>query len=109
MGLLQLVIVKDQFDVAFKRSLKIINYLVLSLLIFTGALKDTLDLQLVGPFEILAGAHRNSKNPQPNFHLHWRHFYDPPEFQTVLQGSEDSQHHMGYYRYGFPFTSVSKF
>ncbi|XP_078799939.1 histone PARylation factor 1-like [Oryzias latipes] len=63
-----------------------------------GALKEALDLQLVGPFEILAGAHRTSKNPQLNFHLHWRHFYDPPEFQTVLQGSEDSQHHMGYYR-----------
>ncbi|KAM6939920.1 histone PARylation factor 1 [Xenentodon cancila] len=63
-----------------------------------GALKDTLDLQLVGPFDVLAGAHRNSKNPQPNFHLHWRYFYDPPEFQTLLQGSEDSQRHMGYYR-----------
>lgn len=63
-----------------------------------GALKDILGLQLVGPFDILAGAHRNSKNPQPNFHLHWRYFYDPPEFQTILQGSEDSQHHMGYYR-----------
>ncbi|CAN9510440.1 unnamed protein product [Ophioblennius macclurei] len=63
-----------------------------------GALKDTLGLQLVGPFDILAGAHKNSKNPQPNFHLHWRYFYDPPEFQTILQGSEDSQHHMGYYR-----------
>ncbi|XP_027875106.1 histone PARylation factor 1 isoform X1 [Xiphophorus couchianus] len=63
-----------------------------------GAVKDTLGLQLVGPFDILAGANRNAKNPQPNFHLHWRYFYDPPEFQTVLKGSEDTQHHMGYYR-----------
>ncbi|XP_008415265.1 histone PARylation factor 1 [Poecilia reticulata] len=63
-----------------------------------GAVKDTLGLQLVGPFDILAGANRNAKNPQPNFHLHWRYFYDPPEFQTILKGSEDSQHHMGYYR-----------
>ncbi|XP_041838580.1 histone PARylation factor 1 [Melanotaenia boesemani] len=63
-----------------------------------GALKDTLGLQLVGPFDVLAGAHRNAKNPQPNFHLHWRYFYDPPEFQTILRGSEDSKHHMGYYR-----------
>ncbi|XP_049901414.1 histone PARylation factor 1 [Epinephelus moara] len=63
-----------------------------------GALKDTLGLQLVGPFDILAGAHKNSKNPQPNFHLHWRYLYDPPEFQTILRGSEDSQHHIGYYR-----------
>ncbi|KAM4583552.1 histone PARylation factor 1 [Odontesthes bonariensis] len=63
-----------------------------------GALKDALGLQLVGPFDILAGAHRNSKNSQPNVHLHWRYFYDPPEFQTILRGSEESQHHMGYYR-----------
>ncbi|XP_071360111.1 histone PARylation factor 1 [Trachinotus anak] len=63
-----------------------------------GALKDTLGLRLVGPFDILAGAHKKSKNPEPNFHLHWRYIYDPPEFQTVLQGSEDSQHHIGYYR-----------
>ncbi|XP_038126947.1 histone PARylation factor 1 [Cyprinodon tularosa] len=62
------------------------------------ALKDPLGLQLVGPFDILAGDHRNAKNPHPNFHLHWRYFYDPPEFQTVLKGSEDTQHHMGYYR-----------
>ncbi|KAL3996413.1 hypothetical protein ACER0C_009069 [Sarotherodon galilaeus] len=63
-----------------------------------GALKDSLGLQLVGPFDILAGAHKNSKNSQLNFHLHWRYFYDPPEFQTILTGSEDSQHHIGYYR-----------
>ncbi|XP_034044674.1 histone PARylation factor 1 [Thalassophryne amazonica] len=61
-----------------------------------GALMDTLGLQLVGPFDILAGAHKNTKSP--NFHLHWRYFYDPPEFQTVLRGSDDSQHHIGYYR-----------
>lgn len=72
-----------------------INILSLSV----GALKDFLGLQLVGPFDILAGAHKNSKNSQPNFHLHWRYFYDPPEFQTILAGSEDSQHHIGYYRY----------
>nr|XP_061791433.1 histone PARylation factor 1-like [Nerophis lumbriciformis] len=63
-----------------------------------GALKNTLGLQLVGPFDILAGAHQNCKNAAPNFHLHWRYFYDPPEFQTILQGSEESQHHIGYYR-----------
>ncbi|XP_076001698.1 histone PARylation factor 1 [Genypterus blacodes] len=63
-----------------------------------GALVDTLGLRLVGPFDVLAGAHKNSQNPQPNFHLHWRYFYDPPEFQTILLGNEDSKHHMGYYR-----------
>lgn len=74
-------------------------YYFLFVLIYTGALKDTLGLKLVGPFEILAGAHKISKNPQPNFHLHWRYFYDPPEFQTILLGNEASQHHIGYYRY----------
>ncbi|KAK1886671.1 cGMP-specific 3'5'-cyclic phosphodiesterase, partial [Dissostichus eleginoides] len=63
-----------------------------------GALKDTLGLQLVGPFDILAGAHKKSKSPQPNFHLHWRYLYDPPEFQTILLGSKDREHHIGYYR-----------
>ncbi|KAM9313959.1 histone PARylation factor 1 [Pholidichthys leucotaenia] len=63
-----------------------------------GALTGTLGLRLVGPFDVLAGAHKNSKNSQLNFHLHWRYFYDPPEFQTILQGSDDSQHHIGYYR-----------
>lgn len=76
-----------------------IHVLFLWMLIFTDALKDTLDLQLVGPFDILAGAHKSAKNPEPNFHLHWRYYYDPPEFQTILKGSEDSQYHMGYYRY----------
>lgn len=67
--------------------------------IFIGALKDALGLQLVGPFDVLAGAHRGADNPQPNFHLHWRYLYDPPEFQTILLGSGDTQHHIGYYRY----------
>lgn len=66
--------------------------------ILIGALKDTLDLQLVGPFDILAGVHKATNNPQPNFHLHWRYYYDPPEFQTIINGSEDSQYHIGYYR-----------
>uniref|UniRef100_A0A8C7KNH5 Histone PARylation factor 1-like n=1 Tax=Oncorhynchus kisutch TaxID=8019 RepID=A0A8C7KNH5_ONCKI len=62
------------------------------------ALKEILGLRLVGPFDILAEAHRSSANPQPNYHLHWRHFYDPPEYQTVLQGNGDNLLHLGYYR-----------
>lgn len=81
--------------------------LLLFVLIYIGALKDTLGLKLVGPFEILAGAHKISKNPQPNLHLHWRYFYDPPEFQTILLGNEASQHHIGYYRY-IEHTPVSR-
>ncbi|KAL1023971.1 hypothetical protein UPYG_G00049710 [Umbra pygmaea] len=62
------------------------------------ALKETLGLRLVGPFDILAEAHRSSANPQPNYHLHWRYFYDPPEYQSILQSGGDTQLHLGYYR-----------
>lgn len=79
--------------------ISIIIILFPCILISIGALMDTLGLWLVGPFDILAEAHKNSQNCQPNFHLHWRYFYDPPEFQTILKGSGDSQYHIGYYRY----------
>lgn len=66
---------------------------------FIDALDATLGLKLVGPFEILSGAHKASKKSVPNLHLHWRFFYDPPEFQTILLGNQATQHHIGYYRY----------
>lgn len=59
---------------------------------------ETLGLQLVGPFDILSERHKASANSQPNYHLHCRHFYDPPELQTILQGSAETQYHMGYFR-----------
>ncbi|XP_069047915.1 histone PARylation factor 1 isoform X1 [Lepisosteus oculatus] len=62
------------------------------------ALMNSLGLRLVGPYDILAGKHKCGKNPNPNYFLHWRHFYDPPEFQTILIGSSETQYHMGYYR-----------
>ncbi|XP_051558214.1 histone PARylation factor 1-like [Myxocyprinus asiaticus] len=62
------------------------------------ALKETIGLQLVGPFDILSKKHTCLSSSQPNFHLHWGHFYDPPEFQTIIQGSKDTQHLMGYFR-----------
>lgn len=83
-----------------KTDIPAILIILLLLFICIDALDDTLDLKLVGPFEILAGAHKASQNSEPNFHLHWRFFYDPPEFQTVLLGNQDTQHHIGYYRYG---------
>ncbi|KAJ3583729.1 hypothetical protein NHX12_015654 [Muraenolepis orangiensis] len=49
------------------------------------ALMDTLGLRLVGPFDLLA---QELPGPQGL----------PGEFQTVLRGSPDTQHHMGYYR-----------
>ncbi|XP_035385983.1 histone PARylation factor 1 [Electrophorus electricus] len=62
------------------------------------ALLGPLGLRLVGPFDILAEKHLCCSAAQSVFHLHWRYFYDPPELQTVLQGCNDTQHHMGYFR-----------
>ncbi|XP_078533185.1 histone PARylation factor 1 isoform X1 [Lissotriton helveticus] len=62
------------------------------------ALKSSLGLQLVGPYDVLAGKHKTSKKSELNFNLHYRFFYDPPEFQTVVVGDSKTQYHMGYFR-----------
>nr|ACO51773.1 C4orf27 [Aquarana catesbeiana] len=65
----------------------------------SDVLKDTLGLQLVGPYDILSGKHTSSKeNCDVNYNPHWRFFYDPPEFQTIIDGDSRTQFHMGYYR-----------
>src|SRR5262249_52618173 len=52
---------------------------------------DDLDLQLVGPFEVLAG--RFDHRPQSlSILLHWRYCFDPPEFFTPLAGGGDGLH-----------------
>ncbi|XP_059500861.1 histone PARylation factor 1 isoform X3 [Stegostoma tigrinum] len=61
------------------------------------ALKSSLGLRLVGPYDILAGKHKATKRSEPNYLLHWRYFYDPPEFQTVINGDSETQHHLGYF------------
>jgi len=33
-----------------------------------------------------------------SYHLHWRYYYDPPEFLTVIKGDDKSGFHLGYYR-----------
>jgi len=35
----------------------------------------------------------------PNYLRHWRYYYDPPEFLTVIRGNDKKQFHIGYYRY----------
>eukprot|EP00906_Rhabdomonas_costata_P003728 RCo005642 len=51
-----------------------------------------LGVQLVGPFELLAArSFKRGSNP----HLHWRYFFDPPEFMTVMVGKT---RHYGYFR-----------
>jgi len=66
------------------------------------ALLSSLNLRLVGPFDILSGRHkrvvRNKRGRRPNFLLHFRFYFDPPEFQTVVVAGDKSQFHMGYFR-----------
>ncbi|GJQ70576.1 hypothetical protein Trydic_g22975 [Trypoxylus dichotomus] len=62
------------------------------------ALKDV-GLILVGPFEVLAGKFNNTIEKDPEeYVLHWRYFYDPPEFQTVIRRNDNSGYHLGYFR-----------
>nr|KAF6346674.1 histone PARylation factor 1 [Pipistrellus kuhlii] len=63
------------------------------------SLSESLGLQLVGPYDILAGKHKmKKKSASLNFNLHWRFYYDPPEFQTIIIGDNKTQFHMGYFR-----------
>ena len=68
--------------------------------LFSDALKKSLNLQLVGPYDVLAEkcVKRNSLGRRPNYLRHWRYYYDPPEFLTVLRGDDEAQFHMGYFR-----------
>ncbi len=59
------------------------------------AVYPTTGLQLVGPFEVLAGRF-DGRTPAYPQHLHWRYANDPPEFFTVLSAGTDGLHH-GYY------------
>jgi hypothetical protein len=46
------------------------------------ALKDV-GLFLVGPFDILSGNLKKAKQRKlPLYLIHWRYYYDPPEFQV---------------------------
>ncbi|KAI1238384.1 hypothetical protein IHE44_0013110 [Lamprotornis superbus] len=64
----------------------------------SDALVSSVGLKLVGPYDIIAGKHKKAKSTDVNFNLHWRFFYDPPEFQTILVGDSRTQYHMGYFR-----------
>ncbi|XP_011203082.2 histone PARylation factor 1-like [Bactrocera dorsalis] len=60
--------------------------------------ENQFQLQLVGPFEFLAGRFHKAKLREPGDYLrHWRFFYDPPEFQTILV-RRDTGVHYGYWR-----------
>ncbi|XP_049291281.1 histone PARylation factor 1-like [Anopheles funestus] len=55
-------------------------------------------LKLVGPYDVLAGKFKNVKVHEPGDYLrHWRFYYDPPEFQTVMVQKGTGVHY-GYWR-----------
>lgn len=62
----------------------------------SNALKEV-NLQLVGPYDVLAGKFKHVKKPQEDYLKHWRYYYDPPEFLTVLKGDDKTGYHIGYF------------
>lgn len=66
---------------------------------FVDALKESLGLQLVGPYDVLSGSFDDVKESDIiSYHLHYRYYYDPPEFLTVIRGDDKTGFHVGYYR-----------
>ncbi|OAD52832.1 hypothetical protein WN48_00132 [Eufriesea mexicana] len=63
-----------------------------------NALKD-LHLQLVGPYDIFKEGFVNCKIKDKEALLcHWRYYYDPPEFQTIIKDNGIDGLHFGYWR-----------
>nr|CAG4636424.1 EOG090X0BAY [Eubosmina coregoni]SVE69992.1 EOG090X0BAY [Eubosmina coregoni] len=65
------------------------------------ALKDTLGLELVGPFQLLDSAAAKQENLKTvtDYVTQWRFYYDPPEFQSILVGADLKKgYHLGYFR-----------
>ncbi|XP_039490616.1 histone PARylation factor 1-like [Drosophila santomea] len=61
-------------------------------------LDNVFQLQLVGPFEFLAGKFHGAQLGEPGDYLrHWRFYYDPPEFQTIFVRRGTGIHY-GYWR-----------
>jgi hypothetical protein len=59
-----------------------------------NAFADTLNVVLVGPFEVLSGRF-DGRVPRRSLLLHWRYHDDPPEFFTVM--ADDDGLHWGYF------------
>jgi hypothetical protein len=59
------------------------------------AIRESLDIRLVGPFEALSGRFDRCA-PRLSPLLHWRYYLDPPEFFTVFSGGGDGLH-WGYF------------
>ena len=66
---------------------------------FVDAFKESLGLQLVGPYDVLSESFDDVKESDIiSYHLHYRYYYDPPEFLTVIRGDDKTGFHVGYYR-----------
>ncbi|XP_011163707.2 histone PARylation factor 1 [Solenopsis invicta] len=57
-------------------------------------------LKLVGPYDVLNGKIKISSNEddKEKYLTHWRYYYDPPEFQTVIKCEDKEGLHFGYWR-----------
>lgn len=63
-----------------------------------AALKSV-GLKLVGPYDVLSGNLKNYESEDKEKYLiHWRYYYDPPEFQTVITCNDKEGLHFGYWR-----------
>lgn len=65
------------------------------------ALIPTLKFELVGPYEVLSKQLEvNDDENRIKIHLHWRFYYDPPEFMTVIisKHKQEPTYHVGYWR-----------
>nr|XP_034184968.1 histone PARylation factor 1 isoform X1 [Osmia lignaria] len=63
-----------------------------------NALKD-LHIQLVGPYDVFRDKFLNFKVESKEALLrHWRYYYDPPEFQTIVKVDGKDGLHFGYWR-----------
>lgn len=59
---------------------------------------EKFDLELIGPFDVLAGKFDKARRFEPAEYLrHWRFFYDPPEFQSIMK-RKGCGVHFGYWR-----------
>ncbi|CAG4941502.1 unnamed protein product [Colias eurytheme] len=60
-------------------------------------LMASVNLEMIGPFDLLLGKLPKLDN-KDLYLVHWRFFYDVPEFQAVLKKKGKSELHIGYYR-----------
>lgn len=57
-------------------------------------------LRLVGPYDVLDGKIKSSESAsdKEKYLIHWRYYYDPPEFQTIIKCDDKEGLHFGYWR-----------